>query len=291
MNAIETKKLTKYYGKQRGIIELDLAVEEGDFFGFIGPNGAGKSTLIRLLLGLIYKTSGEFKVLGKSVDENKTEILSKIGYMPAEARFYEKMSVNDVLKLSADLHGKDCGNEAKKLCERLQLDVNKRINELSLGNRKKVAIVAALQHKPCLCVLDEPTSGLDPLMQREFFNILNERNRDGATIFLSSHNLSEVGKYCRNAAVIKEGRLIVCDRVERLGHSGVKKVVLKGVYTLPDSEYIKNVKNTGDGISFLYSGGSKPLVKMLSEIEIADFTVSDPELEDVFLHYYTKEEK
>ncbi|MBE6642750.1 MAG: ABC transporter ATP-binding protein [Ruminococcaceae bacterium] len=291
MNAIETKKLTKYYGKSRGITDLDLTVKEGDFFGFIGPNGAGKSTFIRLIMGLIHKTSGEAVVFGKEVGNGRTELLSEIGYMPSEAVFYDKMRVKDVLKLSAELRSKNCDKTAKELCERLELDVTKRINELSLGNRKKVSVVAALQHEPRLCILDEPTSGLDPLMQREFFNILKERNAQGVTVFLSSHNLSEVGKYCKNAAVIKEGRMLVCDRVEKLGHNGVKEVVLKGAIGLPSSEYIKNVKNTSEGISFLYNGGARELLNMLSTVDLKDFTVSDPELEDVFMHYYSKEDK
>ncbi|MGN0622566.1 MAG: ABC transporter ATP-binding protein, partial [Oscillospiraceae bacterium] len=216
MAVIETKKLTKSYGKARGITELDLTVNEGEFFGFIGPNGAGKSTTIRTLLGLIFPTSGEAKVFGKDIVRDKTEILARVGYMPSEAAFYNGMRVKEVIALSAKLRKADCSAEAVRLCERLELDTEKRIEELSLGNRKKVAVVCALQHKPDLCVLDEPTSGLDPLMQKEFFNILNERHAAGATIFLSSHVLSEIQKYCSRAAIIKEGRLIALDSVENL---------------------------------------------------------------------------
>ena len=189
MNAIEIKNLTKYYGKSRGIIDLSLSVEKGDFFGFIGPNGAGKSTTIRLLLGLINATSGDANVLGINVKTKQTEILKKVGYLSGDTAFYRGMRVKEILKLSADLRGMDCKEEAEKLCKRLDLDVNKKIEQLSLGNRKKVGIVCALQHRPELYILDEPTSGLDPLIQHEFYAILQERNLEGATIFLSSHIL------------------------------------------------------------------------------------------------------
>ena len=227
MFAIQTTDLTKYYGKSRGIIELNLEVKKGEFFGFIGPNGAGKSTCIRTLLGLIKSTSGSASVMGLDVEKNKTEILERVGYLPSETMFYSGMRVKDVLKLSADLRKKNCTEEATFLCQRLQLDVNKKVDELSFGNKKKVAIVCALQHKPELLILDEPTSGLDPLMQREFFRILQERNADGTTIFLSSHILAEVQRNCTRAGIIREGRMIACDSVEALGQTNAKRVLLK----------------------------------------------------------------
>ena len=190
MEAIKTEKLTKYYGKSRGIIDLNLTVDEGEFFGFIGPNGAGKSTTIRTLLGLIKKSSGSGRILGMDIEKEKEKILSCVGYLPSEAMLYRGMRVRDILKLSADLRKTDCRGEAVRLCERLELDTSKKVEELSFGNRKKVGIVCALQHEPQLLILDEPTSGLDPLMQREFFAILRERNKKGTTVFLSSHVLS-----------------------------------------------------------------------------------------------------
>ena len=207
MNAIKTTSLTKYYGKSRGIIDMNLAVKQGDFFGFIGPNGAGKSTTIRTLLGLISPSDGKAEILGMDIFKQREAILSHTGYMPSEASFYPNMRVKDVIAFSARLRKKDCTAEAKTLCERLDLDTDKKIRELSLGNRKKVSIVCALQHKPELYILDEPTSGLDPLMQREFFMILEERNAKGSTIFLSSHILSEVQRHCKHAAIVREGRL------------------------------------------------------------------------------------
>lgn len=288
MAVIETKKLTKSYGKARGITELDLTVNEGEFFGFIGPNGAGKSTTIRTLLGLIFPTSGEAKVFGKDIVRDKTEILARVGYMPSEAAFYNGMRVKEVIALSAKLRKADCSAEAARLCERLELDTEKKIEELSLGNRKKVAVVCALQHKPDLCVLDEPTSGLDPLMQKEFFNILNERHAAGATIFLSSHVLSEIQKYCTRAAIIKEGRLIALDSVENLSRTSAKRVILHGVCEIPQLPDAKNVEASENSVSFLYSGDLKKLLNTISELPVDDMTITEPDLEEIFMHYYEK---
>ncbi len=291
MNVINTEQLTKYYGKSRGIIDVDLAVEEGDIFGFIGPNGAGKSTTIRTLLCLISATSGNAEIFGKDITRHKTEILSDIGYLPSETMFYGGMKVSEVLKFSADLHKKDCAAEAKILCERLSLDVSRKVSELSLGNRKKVGIVCALQHKPSLYVLDEPTSGLDPLMQREFYALLEERNKEGSTVFLSSHILSEVQKYCKHAAVIRDGRILVCDTVEKLGHTGAKRVVLHGVNEAPALDDMKNIVASENSVEFLYGGEIAPLMKALSMISLTDISITEPDLEEVFMHYYTKEEE
>lgn len=290
MKAIETKALTKYYGKVRGIIDVDLSVEQGDFYGFIGPNGAGKSTTIRTLLGLISATSGEAKILGMDIVKDKTEILSQVGYLPSEAMFYKGMRVRDILELSANLRKKDCKEESKKLCDRLELDTSKKIEELSLGNRKKVGIVCALQHSPMLYILDEPTSGLDPLMQREFYSILKERNDNGATVFLSSHILSEVGRYCKNAAVIRKGKILVSDSVEKLGHTGVKRVSLRGIANIPETINAKNIKFENGTAQFLYSGEMNLLIKELSNISFDDINITDPDLDEVFMHYYAKED-
>lgn len=288
MSVIETKKLTKSYGKNRGITDLDLSVSEGDFFGFIGPNGAGKSTTIRTLLGLIYPTSGEARIFGRDIIRDKTDILSDIGYMPSEAAFYNRMKVKEIIALSAKIRKKDCSAEADRLCERLTLDKEKRVDELSLGNRKKVSIVCALQHKPRLCILDEPTSGLDPLMQKEFFDILKERHSAGATIFLSSHVLSEIQKNCSRAAIIKEGRLIALDSVENLSKTSAKRVVLHGVNTVPESLSARSVEVNGDSVSFLYNGDIRELINALGSLPIYDMTITEPSLDEIFMHYYEK---
>ena len=290
MKAIRTEKLTKYYGKSRGIIDVDLNIEQGDFYGFIGPNGAGKSTTIRTLLGLITPTSGNAEIFGKSISGDKTEFLSRIGYLPSETSFYNGMKVSELLDLSAKLRGVECRDERSRLCDRLELDISRKISELSFGNRKKVGIVCALQHKPDLCILDEPTSSLDPLMQREFYSILSERNKEGTTIFLSSHVLSEVGKYCKKAAVIKEGRILVEDSVEKLAHTGIKKVTVAGALSIDESTHIKDVTIESDSTAFLFSGDPSDLLNYLLSLKVTDFSVTDPDLEEVFMHYYRKEQ-
>ena len=289
MEIIKTAKLTKYYGKARGIVDLDLAVAQGEFFGFIGPNGAGKSTTIRTLLGLIAPSSGNAMVFGKDITKEKEAILRNIGYLPSEAVFYPGMKVRDVLKLSADLRRKDYAAESKLLCERLQLDPSRKIEELSFGNRKKVGIVCAFQHRPDLLVLDEPTSGLDPLMQKEFFDILCERNRDGATIFLSSHILSEIQHNCTRAAIIRDGRIIACDRVEALSKTSAKRITVHGRVDLAQLSGIRDRKETKDSVSFLYSGEMGSLLNALSAGRVEDLTITEPDLDEIFLHYYVKE--
>ena len=289
MHVIETKKLTKYYGKARGIIDLDLRVEQGEFFGFIGPNGAGKSTTIRTLLGLIAPTSGSAMLFGKDITTEKEAILQHIGYLPSEALFYQGMKVKDILKLSADLRKRDCTAEAALLCERLQLDISRKAEELSFGNRKKVAIVCALQHKPELLVLDEPTGGLDPLMQKEFFEILQERNQQGAAILLSSHVLSEIQRNCTRAAIIRDGRIIACDSVDALSRTNAKRITVHGDVDLDSLSGVRDKKASEASVSFLYSGDMNSLLRTLSSGQVYDLTVTEADLEEVFLHYYEKE--
>ncbi|MDE6956136.1 MAG: ABC transporter ATP-binding protein [Oscillospiraceae bacterium] len=209
MPVIQINHLTKTYGKARGITELTLHVPENVCFGFIGPNGAGKSTTIRTLLGLLSPTAGAARVLGLDCVRDREKILDQVGYMPSEAMFYPDMRVSEVIRLSASLRRRDCRAETAALCEALELDTRKRIRELSLGNRKKVSIVCAMQHRPRLYILDEPTSGLDPLVQRAFWAELENRRKEGAAVFLSSHVLYEVQRYCDRAAILREGRLVV----------------------------------------------------------------------------------
>lgn len=288
MEAIKTTNLTKYYGKSRGIEGLDLSVSRGEFFGFIGPNGAGKSTTIRTLMGLITPTDGEAQILGLDVCRDRQAILKKVGYLPSEATHYSGMKVKDILKLSADLRGVDCGAEAAALCERLLLDVSRKVDELSFGNKKKVSIVCALQHTPELLILDEPTGGLDPLMQKEFFDILRERNEQGTTIFLSSHILSEVSRHCTRAAIIRDGRLIACDSVSALSKTNAKRVCVKGEVSLDRLDGVRDMKISDDGVSFLFGGDVRDLLRVLSGSNISDLTLTEPDLEEIFLHYYEK---
>ena len=286
MKAIKTAQLTKYYGKARGITALDLEVEQGEFFGFIGPNGAGKSTTIRTLLGLIRPSAGQAQVLGLDICRDREAILSRVGYLAAEAVFYPGMRVQEILQLSARLHRKNCSAEAERLCQRLQLDPRRKVEELSFGNRKKVAIVCALQHTPELLILDEPTSGLDPLMQREFFAILQERSRAGATVFLSSHVLSEVQRNCTRASIIREGKIIACGSVDSLTRASAKRITVHGAVDLTGLDGIRDRTISGDTVSFLYSGDVNRLVQTLSRGRLRDLTVAEPDLEEIFLHYY-----
>lgn len=289
MKAIETMGLTKFYGKARGITGLDLAVEEGEFFGFIGPNGAGKSTTIRILTGLIKSSGGSASIFGKDVSGKKDEILADVGYLPSEAVFYNGMKVKDVIRLSADLRKRDCSAEATILCDRLQLDTEKKVEELSFGNRKKVGIVCALQHNPKLCILDEPTSGLDPLMQREFFDILREKNRNGMTVFLSSHVLSEIQRNCTRAAIIREGRLIAEGSVEELAKTSAKRVNVHGDVFLGGLKDVRDVQQFDGGVNFLYGGGMKELLRVLAAGRVTDLSIAEPDLEEIFMHYYQDE--
>ena len=289
MEAIKTSNLTKNYGKARGIVELNLTVDKGEFFGFIGPNGAGKSTTIRTLLGLISPTAGGAQIFGYDITKERETILRNVGYLPSEAVFYPGMKVKDVLKLSADMRKVNCAEEAKKLCERLQLDTSRKVDELSFGNRKKVAIVCALQSNPELLILDEPTGGLDPLMQREFFHILRERNQEGATVFLSSHVLSEIQRNCTRAAIIREGRIIACDSVDALSKTSAKRITVHGSVDLRGLDGIRDRRDADSAVSFLYSGDMNMLLQTLSTGDILDLSVAEPDLEEIFLHYYEKD--
>lgn len=262
--------------KITGVDCLSLNVEKGDIFGFLGPNGAGKSTTIRSLLGLIRFQEGSAAVLGMDVRSHRKEILRDVGYMPSEAMFYPSMKVGEIIRFAADMRNKDCRKEADMLCERLAVDRSKRIEELSLGNRKKVSIVCAMQHKPKLFIFDEPTSGLDPLMQAEFFKLIMEYNEQGTTCFLSSHVLSEIKKYCRHAAIIRAGKLICTDTVDHLTKTNAKRIHM-----------------VRDGIEeeFVYKGNLNELFAGFAGHDIEDITIEEPELDEIFMHYYKEEQK
>ena len=275
-SAISIQNLTKYYGKHKAVDGLSLNVERGDIFGFLGPNGAGKSTTIRSLLGLIAFQEGDAEIFGMDVKTHRREILSKIGYMPSEAMFYPSMKVKEVIRFAADMRKLDCTAEAQMLCERLQVDQNKRIEELSLGNRKKVSIVCAMQHKPDLFIFDEPTSGLDPLMQAEFFKLIMEYNKQGTTCFLSSHVLSEIKKYCKHAAIIRKGKLICTDTVENLTRTNTKRI---------------RMIRDGKEEDFVFKGDLNQLFAGFAGHNIEDIVIEEPELDEIFMHYYEEEVK
>ncbi len=268
---IEIKNLTKSYGKHRGVEKVSFEVERGDIFGFLGPNGAGKSTTIRSMLGFL-DYEGEINILGKDAKAQKELILQDIGYMPSEAMFYPNMRVRDVIKFAADVRKRDCDDEANKLCERLKVDVNKRINELSLGNRKKVSIVCAMQHKPKLFIFDEPTSGLDPLMQNIFFELINEYVKTGTTCFLSTHVLPEVKRYCKHVAIMKEGHLISQGSVAELTNTSSKRVV---------------ATVNGESVDYLFTGDINTLLGELSGKNVEDLNITDPSIDEIFMSFYS----
>lgn len=274
--AIEIRNLTKNYGKHRGVSDVSLSVPKGDIFGFLGPNGAGKSTTIRCMLGMLRFQKGEVRLLGMDVKEEIREILRRVGYMPSETMFYPSMKVRDVIRFAARAREMDCTGEAERICELLEVNQEKKIAELSLGNRKKVNIVCAMQHQPELLILDEPTSGLDPLMQEAFFQLLLEYNAKGTTVFLSSHVLSEVKRYCKNAAIIREGTLIKVDSVEHLLHSAVRRI---------------QVRKDGKEQSFSYSGDMRELIKKLDQMQVDDVLIEEASLEELFLDYYEEDGK
>ncbi len=274
-DAISIQNLTKHYGKNRGVGNLSLSVEKGDIYGFLGPNGAGKSTTIRSILGLLRFQEGSIRIFDMDVRKDRGKILKEIGYMPSEAMFYPSMKTKEVIRLAADMRGMDCRKEATMLCERLKVEPDKRIEELSLGNRKKVSIVCAMQHRPGLFIFDEPTSGLDPLMQAEFFKLILEYNEQGTTCFLSSHVLSEIKKYCRHAAIIKEGTLICSDTVENLTKSNAKRI---------------HMIRDGKEEDFVYQGDLNALFAGFAGHDIEDITIKEPGLDEIFMHYYGKEE-
>ena len=271
---IEIEQLTKNYGKHRGVQDVSFTVEQGDIFGFLGPNGAGKSTTIRSMLGLIQYESGTVRILGKDLKQEKEVILKEIGYMPSEAMFYPNMRVKDVIKMAADIRKKNCSAEAEKLCTRLQVDTEKRINESSLGNRKKVSIVCAMQHKPKLFVFDEPTSGLDPLMQAEFFKLIGEYVAEGATCMLSTHVLSEVKNYCKHVAIMKEGHLQCVDTVDKLTKTNAKRI---------------RMVRDGKKEDYIYKGDLNKLADELVGHNITDILIEEPSLDEIFMHFYESE--
>lgn len=290
MSTIEVNNLTKYYGKDRGIEDVTFKVEEGEIFGFIGPNGAGKSTTIRLFLSLIFPTSGEAQIFGKDAIEFGPELRQEIGYLPSEVFYYEKMKVIDLLKYSASFYKKDCNERLYELAEIMELDLKRRIDDLSYGNKKKVGIVQGLLHQPKLIVLDEPTSGLDPLMQQKFFKLIREENEvRGATVFFSSHILGEVQKMCNRVAIIKEGTVIRIEEIATLQKDNYKKIrvtaddVDEKRY---DIEGVSNLAKENGAVSFLFKGDINVMAKLISEKEIADVTIEEPTLEEIFMHYY-----
>ena len=289
MNIIETNHLTKYYGKARGIVDVSFSVEEGEIFGFVGPNGAGKSTTIRLFCSLIYPSSGEAKIFGKDVIKYGSEIRQDIGYLPSEVFYYDRMKVIDLLKYSASFYQKDCTERMYELSDLMELELKRRIDDLSYGNRKKVGIVQGLMHQPKVLLLDEPTSGLDPLMQNRFYKLIREENERGATVFLSSHILGVVQKMCTRVAIIKEGSVIKIEDIKTLQKDNYKKIRVTATDLDPaqfDLEGVLNLEKENGVVGFFYKGDINVITRKISENEVSDVTIEEPTLEEIFMHYY-----
>lgn len=295
MTVIETHDLTKFYGKSRGIENVNLSVEEGEIFGFIGPNGAGKSTAIRTLLGLIKATSGSATIFGKDIVKDGPAIREEIGYLPSEVFYYDNMRVRDLLQYSASFYKKskhDMDIRINELTSLLDLDPSKKIDDLSYGNKKKVGIIQGLLHSPKLIILDEPTGGLDPLMQQTFFELLRQENKRGATILFSSHILSEVQKLCSRVAIIKEGELIAVEQMESLRQNSYLKVKLELAAPIAKSQLtlrgMSDVRVVHDQVTFLYRGDVNAMIKQLVSMKLKSVSIEEPELEEIFMHYYQK---
>lgn len=290
-NVIETEKLTKFYGTQRGIIEVDLEVRQGEIFGFLGPNGAGKTTTIRILLDLIRPTSGVARVFGIDTTVDPVAIHRRVGYLPGEFTLYDRLTGAEHLEYFANLRGGVDRAYQASLVERLDLDRSRRFREYSKGNKQKVGLVIALQHRPELLLLDEPTAGLDPLIQQRFFEILREAVRDGATVFLSSHILSEVEKTCGRVAIIREGRLVKVDTVEALRDLAHHQVELRFAGPVPAAEFqalpgVSDVVVDDHVLRLRVAGPITPVVQAAARHELLDFVSREPSLEEVFLAQY-----
>ncbi|MEK9138669.1 MAG: ABC transporter ATP-binding protein [Bacteroidota bacterium] len=289
MNVISAEHLTKYYGKTRGIIDVSFHVGEGEMLGFIGPNGAGKSTTIRLLLALIHPTSGSATIFGKDCIKHGPELRQEIGYLPSEVFYYERMKVIDLLKYSASFYDKDCTQRTQELAEVMELELNRRIEDLSYGNRKKVGIVQGLLHQPKLLLLDEPTAGLDPLMQRKFFQLIREENKRGVTVFFSSHILGEVQRLCNRVAIIKEGRIIEIADIRTLQQNNYKKVRV-AARDLDAAQFdipgVTKLEQHDGGVRFFFKGDINAVTHKIGEMTVSDVAIEEPTLEEIFMHYY-----
>ena len=289
MSIIEVTNLTKYYGKSRGIVDVSFAEEEGEIFGFIGPNGAGKSTTIRLLLSLIHPTSGSARIFGKDVTTHGPEIRRDIGYLPSEVFYYEGMKVIDLLKYSASFFACDCTQRMHDLSETMELDLNRRISDLSYGNKKKVGIVQGLLHSPKLLFLDEPTAGLDPLMQRKFFDLIRAENARGVTVFFSSHILGEVQRLCTRVGIIRDGKIVEISNIRALQQNNYKKISVTApgldaaAFTMPG---VTNVQAEDGTLSFFFKGDINAVLQKVGAIQVSDVTIEEPTLEEIFMHYY-----
>ena len=290
---IKTEKLTKYYGKQRGIVEVDLEVRQGESFGFLGPNGAGKTTMIRTLLDHIRPTSGQATIFGIVTTQDPVAIHRRLGYLPGEFTLYDKLTGGQTLDYFANLRGGIDRSYQQRLIERLEVDPTRKFREYSKGNKQKIGLIIALQHRPELLLLDEPTSGLDPLIQQEFYAVIREAKVEGRTVFLSSHILSEVEKTCDRVAIIRDGQLARVDRTEALRDLAHHQVELIFAGPVPTAEFealpgVTDVSAEDHILRMRVSGNITDVVRTAAKYELADFVSREPSLEETFLAEYSK---
>jgi len=294
MSVIEIKNLTKSYGKNRGIENVNLSVNKGEIFGFIGPNGAGKSTTIKVLLNLIFPNSGDARIFDLDCVTEPIKIKKDIGYVPSEVKYYDNMQVKELINYAMSFRENIDKSYVDELCKTFGVELKKNISELSLGNKKKVAIVQALIHKPKLLILDEPTNGLDPLIQQKLFNTLLHLKQEGATIFLSSHNLTEVEEFCDRVAIIREGKIIDVRNISDFINKKIKKVTLildKNIQEELISIGAENLETTENKISFNYSRDINTLLLLLSKYKLDDLIIEEKKLSEAFMSYYNMEDK
>ncbi len=288
MNVIEASDLCKNYGNDVGIKNINLEIKKGEVFGFIGPNGAGKSTFIRTLLGLLHPSSGTAKVLGHNIKNKSEEIRKKLGYLPSEVNYYDGMSSRELLEYHSGFYKNVDTNKIKTLSTMFELDLDRKIEELSFGNKKKCAIIQSVIHEPDLLILDEPTSGLDPLMQNRFFELLEEENKKGTSIFFSSHILSEVQRLCNRAAIIRKGEISAVEDIQSLLEKQMKKVrfVFKEKQELKFISGVQNPTWTNNKLTFDYIGPVKELIQWMNQLDLQDAVLEEPDLETIFMNYY-----
>ena len=288
MNVIEASDLCKNYGNDVGIKNINLEIKKGEVFGFIGPNGAGKSTFIRTLLGLLHPSSGTAKVLGRNIKNKSEEIRKKLGYLPSEVNYYDGMSSRELLEYHAGFYENVDTTKIKTLSEIFELDLDRKIEELSFGNKKKCAIIQSVIHEPDLLILDEPTSGLDPLMQNRFFELLEEENKKGTSIFFSSHILAEVQRLCNRAAIIRKGEISAVEDIQSLLEKQMKKVriVFKEKQELKFISGVQNPTWTNNKLTFDYIGPVKELIQWMNQLDLQDAVLEEPDLETIFMNYY-----
>ena len=285
---LEIKNLTKYYGNVLAVKNLSLSLNEGEVFGFIGPNGAGKSTTIRSIMNLINKTEGTILINGNKLDKDDTSIKEMIGYLPSEINLYEDLTIKEMLDYHESFYKKNIHKKRCELVKKLKINENKKIEDLSLGNLKKVGIVLALMHDPKILILDEPTSGLDPIMQQIFYELLENEKKKGTTILYSTHILNEISKICDRVGIIKEGRLLKVETIEELQKKNLVFVTIESeeIEKIISDLKIDIISKDDNTIKFKNELSPDILIKKLTKYKINKFLIEESTLEDIFLHYY-----